>query len=173
MHTFDTIVTFPFCAGLTAAGLVLSWLVWRKGGARRGTRAAGWAVLPLAVWLVGAVSLVGRLGSAVVRFAAGFVFSPTRWAGIGLLAVAVLILLSTGGLPALRPRKARDKRKLDRSAARTDSIAPDSTAPDSTALPVGTGRAGKPSRFRKGGTAAAADDELGDVADILRRHGIK
>ncbi len=152
MHTFDTIVTFPFCAGLTAAGLVLSWLIWRKSGPRRGIRAAGWAVLPLAVWLVGAVSLVGRLGSAVVRFAGAFIFSPTRWAGIALLGVAALIFLVTGGLPALRSRKARGQRKLERSAASDRSGAAGSA--------TGAAAASQLAVPGRGGETARPDAEL-------------
>ena len=45
MHTWTTIVSLPLCAALTAVGLALSWLTWRRKGARRGIRAAAWSLL--------------------------------------------------------------------------------------------------------------------------------
>jgi hypothetical protein len=155
MPTWDSI-GFPVCVALTVAGLIASWFVWRKSGARRGTRAVAWSLLPLAIYLVGAVRLVGRIGAAVVRFAGGFVFSPKSWAGVALLAAAALILLSTGGIPLLGRRKGRSsKQELEPAAgART---------------PVAT----TPAKRAKPGKAPAADDDLGDVEEILRRHGIK
>jgi len=158
MPTWESIPWLLVCTALTAAGLVASWFVWRRSGPRRAARAVAWSLLPLAIYLVGAVLLVGRIGAAVVRFAGSFVFSPKSWAGVALLAVTALILLSTGGIPLLGRRKGSGKKELEPTAARGGAQVP--TAPAERAKP---------------GEAAqrAADDDFGDVEEILRRRGIK
>ena len=69
MNTWNSIAWFPLCVGLTGVGLVLSWFAWRRKGARRGIQAVAWSLLPLALYLTGAIELVGKIGSAVVQFA--------------------------------------------------------------------------------------------------------
>ena len=49
MNTWNNIAWFPICIGLTAAGLVLSWLTFRRRGLRRGIRGGAWSLLPLAL----------------------------------------------------------------------------------------------------------------------------
>jgi len=71
MTVWDQIAWAPICIGLTAVGLVASWLLWRRKGPARGLRAGAWSLLPLAAYLTGGIVLIGRIGSAVGRFAAG------------------------------------------------------------------------------------------------------
>jgi hypothetical protein len=171
VHTWTTIVSLPLCAALTAAGLVLSWFTWRRRGARRGIRVAAWSLLPLAIYLTGAVPMLWRVGSAIAVFAEGFVFSPKTWAGLALFAVALVVFVVSGGLPLLssakkRARKAELKREAATDGARpvasesTRAIAKPSAAP---AKPVKAGKQGK----------RGDDDGLDDdVMEILRRRGI-
>jgi len=156
VSTWDSIAWFPICVGLTGVGLVLSWLIWRKSGVRRGSRAAAWSLLPLAAYLTGAIVLIGRIGSAVVRFAGSFVFSPKSWAGVCLFGIAALAFLASGGLPMLPWGKRRKAKK-----AKNGSPA---AAPGPPTVPAVAA-----SRKRNAG---AEDDDLGDVQEILRRHGI-
>ena len=165
------------CVAITAVGLIASWRIWRKSGAGRGIRAAAWSLIPLAAYLVGAVGLLGRIVSAVVRFAGSFVFSPKSWAGVAVLGVVVVLFLASGGLPLLNWRKARERRKQAKAKARADA-ADDSrqaVAVGIRSAPVGTAPAPRTAAPAPTAAApsAAADDDMSDVQEILRRRGIK
>lgn len=157
---------FVICGGLTAAGLVASYFRWRRRGPRSAIRLAAWSLLPLAAYLTGTVTLITRISSAVTRFAGSFVFSTKTWSGVVLAGLAVAMLLASGGIPV--PGRRRGKKA---------SAVPDGTqgaagvaGPDGRAqIGAGTGKVAK--RGKRG--APAADDDLGDVEEILRRRGIQ
>ncbi|HYK70634.1 MAG TPA: cellulose synthase [Streptosporangiaceae bacterium] len=140
----------PIFVAVTVVGLVLSGLAWRRKGARSGIRGIAWSLLPAAAWLTHSLGLVGRVVSAVVRFGAGFVFSPEAWLGVILVGVSVLLFLISGGMPIVGSRRRRRKE--------VDS---------------GHGEP-RPSAARPSGRAAveSGDDDLADVRDILKKHGI-
>ena len=168
MSTWESIAWFPICLGLTVAGAALSVLIWRRSGVRRGLRGMAWSALPLALYLSGAIIMVGRIGSAVVQFASGFVFSPRTWAGLVLFGVAGLTFLGTGGLPMLRrgrARKNRDRKGKEREPELTAGSS--GTAGGAGREPVPAAKASK-----QGGVKSAVDDDLKDVEEILRKHGI-
>ena len=149
----------PVCLAVTIVGIVLSILVWRKKGARSGIRGIAWSLVPLAVYLVHALALIGRMVSAIVQFAVSFAFSPETYLGVILLAAIVVLFLASGGIPLVRSRKRRQGRG---TADRGHS---------SGSGPAGNGQAPVPA-VRKRDNAPADDDDLGDVRDILKRHGI-
>ena len=91
---------------LTLAGLVASWLAWRRRGAAAGLRGAAWSLLPLAIALIGAFDLFWRFGTAIANFAASFVFAPRVWAGVIVAGVAAALFAVSGGLRRSRGRKA-------------------------------------------------------------------
>jgi hypothetical protein len=147
MGDIDTLAWFLLCTGLTAGGLAGSWLAWRRRGVAAGLRGAAWSLLPLAAFLTGVVVLVGRIGTAVSRFVAGFVFSPAVALGLAVTALsAVLFFVSA----ALRKRE---------GAARPQAVGETSS------------RRGRLAADGRAGGDRGADD-LGDVEDILRRRGI-
>jgi hypothetical protein len=149
----------PVCLAVTIVGIVLSVLVWRKRGARSGIRGIAWSLLPLAAYLTHALGLIGRIVSAIVQFAASFVFSPETWLGVILVGVVVVLFLVSGGLPVARQFKRRAaKERADRSQSDRGG-------------PVGNGQAKVPA-VRKRAEVTADDDDLSDVHDILKRHGI-
>jgi hypothetical protein len=164
MTVWDQIAWAPICIALTAVGLGASWLIWRRKGPQHGLRAGAWSLLPLAAYLTGAIVLIGRIGSAVVRFASGFAFSPKSWAGVILFGGSALLFLATGGLPLLRWRKSRGKGKKAAAVAATGG----------PQLPAAAGQ-GRQAVAGKAKQAAAvqADDDFGDVQEILRRRGIQ
>jgi hypothetical protein len=136
---------------VTLAGLVLSAIAWRKKGARSGIRGIAWSLLPIAAWLTHSLRLLGRIVSAIVSFAGGFVFSPGAWLGVILVGASALLFLVSGGLPLFRSRK---KRKDQRGGG-------------------GGQPPGSVSATRKQpAVRPESDDDLGDVRDILKRHGI-
>jgi hypothetical protein len=162
------------CVAITAVGLVVSWRIWRKNGASRGMRAVAWSLIPLAAYLTNSVLLIGRLVSAVVRFAGSFVFSPKSWAGVAVLGVVAVLFLASGGLPLLNWRKARERRKQAKARAEDSGDAPQAVTAGTRSAPVGTAPAARTKApARTGAAASGADDDLSDVQEILRRRGIK
>ena len=146
---------------LTLAGLVASWLAWRRRGAAAGLRGAAWSLLPLAIALIGAFDLFWRFGTAIANFAASFVFAPRVWAGVIVAGVAAALFAVSGGLRRRRGRKGvAGKPTGGKPLAGSDGAG----GKPGKALTAGKGT-GKP--------PAAAGDDLGDVAEILRRRGIR
>jgi hypothetical protein len=175
MSTYDTIAWLPLCAGLTGLGLVLSFFVMRRRGMGSGLRAAAWALLPLAAYLTGAIKMFWRIGIAIGDFATGFVFSPRVWSGIALTGLTVVLFVVAGPLRR-RARQGQDQ-QAEPGPAGTRPVG--TTGGQLTTRPAGSlpgpgakAPAKAPAKARKGRSAADDDDELGDVADILRRHGI-
>jgi hypothetical protein len=159
MSVYNWVLVFPICGGLTVLGLVLSWLTARRRGLAAGLRGAAWSLLPLAAYLTGAVKMIWRIGSAIGSFAASFVFSPLVWSGIAVTGLAVVLFVVSGSVRGRRARKVK---------AEPAGPALSTSQPGGRALD-----AGKSSKPAKGKPAGAMDDDLGDVADILRKHGIK
>jgi hypothetical protein len=172
MSTYDKIAWLPLCGGLTGLGLVLSYLVMRRRGIGAGLRGAAWSLLPIAAYLTGSIQMFWKMGIAIGDFAKGFVFSPRVWSGIALAGLAVVLLVVSGPLRRRRVAPGRDKPAAASGSAAAGTLpvtrgAQLATRPDAPAPAKGPGPA-------KGRMARNDDDDddLGDVADILRRHGI-
>jgi hypothetical protein len=177
MSNYDKVAWLPLCAGLTGVGLVLSYLVMRRRGLGAGLRAAAFSLLPLAAYLTGAVKMLWKMGTAIGDFAAGFVFSTRVWSGIAVTGLAVLLFLVSG--PLRRRSVKRGSRQAAAPGVGTTGIGragaelatrPESTLPASTVPAAAKATAPAPPKTRK--NKNADDDDLGEVADILRRHGI-
>ena len=166
MSTYDKIAWLPLCAGLTGLGLVLSFLVMRRRGLGSGLRWAAWSLLPLAAYLTGAIQMFWKMGVAIGDFAKGFVFSAQVWAGIAVAGLSAVLFVVSGRLRRRRVKQGQDTRAVGATAAPGRELAP-RTAPVAT-----TATAKAPAKAPKGKSAAADDDDLGDIEDILRRHGI-
>jgi hypothetical protein len=163
LGTWLSIATGTTCLIVTIVGLILSFIAWRKKGLRSGLRGIAWSLLPIVMYLTGAIRLVGHLGSAIVQFAGSFVFSPKAWLGVILAGVAVLCFLISGGIPLLGGTRRRNKARRRRARDARDSGGPDAAAAPAS-LP--------PARQQLPGPAQS-DDDLSDVQEILRRRGIK
>jgi hypothetical protein len=156
MGTWLNIATWWACTIVTVVGLLLSFAAWYFKGARSGLRGIAWSLLPLAMYLTHAVALVGHIGSAVVRFATAFVLSPEAWAGVVLACLSIVLFLISGGIPLVhrnrRYRPPKDGHFVDVSQmGQTPPVQP----------------------ARESAAAQSNGDDLGDVQEILRRHGIK
>ena len=182
MSTYDKIAWLPLCGGLTGLGLVLSYLAMRRRGIGAGLRGVAWSLLPMAAYLTGSIEMFWKMGVAVGDFAKGFVFSPKVWAGIALAGLAVVLFVVSGPLRRRRAEQGTVEKAKDKPAAGSGSgsgsagalaparggqlaTRPDRAAPAAAKAPV-------PAKGRKARPADDDDDDLGDVADILRRHGI-
>jgi hypothetical protein len=176
VSTYDQIVSLPLCGGLTALGLVLSYFVMRRRGLGSGLRGAAWSLLPLAAYLTGSVKMFWKIGVAIADFAKGFVFSTEVWSGIAVAGLAVVLFMVSGPLRRRGPRavgtKAAGTKAAGTKAATTTAgreIAPRTA---SVATTTSARTQGVPAQARKGKNPVGDDDDLGDVEDILRRHGI-
>lgn len=154
--TYSQFEWLPLCGGLTILGLIISWVVWRRRGAAAGLRWVAISLLPLAAYLTHAVKMLWQIGSAIGSFATSFLFSPQVWSGVALTGVAIVLFVVSGTMRRGRGRKS--------AAAAADGAA----GPADRSAGAPAGKALKPAKSK----APAADDDLGDVADILRRHNI-
>lgn len=171
MSTYDKIAWLPLCAGLTGVGLVLSYLAMRRRGVRAGLRGVAWSLLPLAAYLTGSVLMFWKMGTAIGDFATGFVFSVRVWAGIAVAGVAALLFVVSGGLRRRSVKRGKGKQATRQAAGATGTL-PAATGGALATRPVPTAPAKAQAKAGKGKNADDDDDDLGDVADILRRHGI-
>jgi uncharacterized membrane protein len=166
--SFGQIPWFLLCGGLTAVGLIGSWFALRRRGVRAALRGVAWSLLPIALYLLGILQVLWRFGFAIGDFFGGLVFSPKVWIGVILAGVAVTLFVVTGGLRG-RERKRRRQDKAD------DGTSPRASEPSAlTAAVPATRASARPQAApvaakRKG---SGDDEDFGDVADILRRHGI-
>jgi membrane protein implicated in regulation of membrane protease activity len=178
MSTYDKIAWLPLCGGLTGVGLVLSYLAMRRRGIGSGLRGAAWSLLPVAAYLTGAIEMFWKMGVAIGDFATGFVFSPKVWSGIAVAGFSALLFVASGPLRRRRVRRGKDPRATETAAGPAGTLSAatagnqlatrlDPKAPRAAAVP-----AKAPVKARKSKGADDDDDDLGDVADILRRHGI-
>jgi hypothetical protein len=170
MSTYDKIAWLPLCGGLTGLGLVISYLVMRRRGLGSGLRGAAISLLPLAAYLTGAIEMFWKMGAAVGDFAKGFVFSVQVWSGIAVTGVAALLFFVSGPLRRRSVKRSKGQQAVTPGAA--GSKTPAVTGGGQLATRPSAVRATAPVRARRGKNAADDDDDLGDVEDILRRHGI-
>ncbi|GAA0444561.1 hypothetical protein Acor_61380 [Acrocarpospora corrugata] len=163
--TFDQIAWLPLCAGLTAAGVALAYLAFRRRGVSAGLRATAWALLPLAAYLTGALKTIWNIGAALVSFATGLVFSPAVWSGVGLAGISVLLFFVSGGM---RGRTLARFRAMGRKAS-----------PEAPTRPLPTAKNGKKDKpeapkpvERATAKPAKPTEDFSDIEDILKKHGI-
>jgi hypothetical protein len=154
MSTYSSIQWLPLAGGLTLLGLIASWLAWRRRGLAAGLRGVAWSLLPIAAYLTGAIKMLWQMGVAISGFASSFIFSPRVWSGVIVAGASAALFFVSAGLR----RRGRAKKAAADDPGRPGVQPPG--APASKAL--------KPAKSK----APAADDDLGDVADILRRHNI-
>jgi hypothetical protein len=172
MSTYDKIAWLPLCAGLTGLGLVLSYFVMRRRGLGSGLRVAALSLLPLAAYLTGSIEMFWKMGVAVGDFAKGFVFSPRVWAGIALAGVAVVLFMVAGPMRR-KVKQGQDKQAVGSSpASRRGGTGGQLATRPGPALAGGATVPAQPPAKAPKGKKADDDDDLGDIEDILRRHGI-
>jgi hypothetical protein len=184
---YSSIFWLPLCAVLTGIGLVASYYAGQRRGYRAMARGAAWSLIPLAAYLTGSIQMFWKIGDAIGNFAAGFVFSPVKWAGIGVAAGAVALFLATGGRQRRKAarlkaaERAEQKKSAQAAAAPSGAIAPGeqpTSALPAVAIPAATrpvpARTGPTAPAKRAGKTSGApvDDDMKDIEDILRKRGI-
>jgi hypothetical protein len=175
MSTYDKIAWLPICGGVTGLGLVLSYLVMRRRGVGSGLRGAAWSVLPMAAYLTGAIEMFWKMGVAVGDFAKGFVFSPKVWSGIALAGFAFVLFVVSGTVRGRRQVKQGKSAAPAGSGPSAGALGAAGTRGSAAGLPaVPEPSAARLPQRRKAASAGhdAADDDLSDVEEILKRRGI-
>ncbi len=163
--TYSQIAWLPLAGGLTLLGLIASWFAWRRRGVAAGLRGAAWSLLPLAAYLIGAIQLLWRFGTAIGNFASSFVFSPRVWSGVIVAGVAIALFVVSGIL-----RRGRAGKRSG-AAAQPRPLA---TRADGGGGAATTGSDGKPAKLTGGKRQPpAADEDMSEVEAILRRRGIR
>lgn len=155
MRSEYALTTLPWVAVLSALALFFAWRAYRRHEYATCAVRVGWATLVWAVWLVGLMQLVVRVGGAVADWASGFVFRPTVWLGV-VVGVIGLLFIMTGS--ALRRRG---------GAGRSD----DAREPE---RPIEADRTAKPvEKSKPSGDGSAGGDDMADIEAILKKHGIE
>jgi hypothetical protein len=156
--TYSQIAWLPLTGGLALLGFIGSWFAWRRRGIAAGLRGVAWSLLPLAAYLIGAIELLWRFGTAIADFATSFVWSPKVWAGLVVAGVSLGLFVVSGRLRGRRRGRKETEAQAQPGAlpARTSP-----TASQPAKLPAGKRKAGAP-----------MDDDMKDIEQILRKHGI-
>jgi len=163
--SFSQIPWFFLTGGLTAVGLIGSWFALRRRGVKAALRGVAWSLLPIAAYLVGVLQVLWRFGVAIGDFFGGLVFSPKVWLGVILAGVSLALFVVTGGLRG-RARRRRARAERDGEATKALAAAPPAAASAAATRPA----ASKAPARRKG--SAPDEEDFGEVAAILKRHGI-
>jgi hypothetical protein len=183
--SYGSIEWLPLTLGLTIVGVLLSYLTYRRRGLRPAMMVIAWSLLPIAAYLTGATEMFWKIGAAIGKFGTDFVFSPEKWAGIGVTGLAVALFLAAGGRTRRRAsREARKAAKADRGKGEAEgtstppALGKARTKPGTQVLP--TERQRVPAERATAATPAKGsrksalpdDDDLKDIEDILRKRGI-
>jgi hypothetical protein len=183
--SYSSIAWLPLAAGLTILGLVLSYLTYRRRGLRPALMGTAWSLLPIAAYLTGAIEMLWKVGVAIGQFGTGFVFSPAKWAGIGVTGLAIALFLAAGGRKRRQlSREARKAARGDRKAEAEGSSAAPAVGRARTTrgtqmlpaerdrVPVDRAAASSPAKGSRKAAALTDDDDMKDIEDILRKRGI-
>ncbi|HZB30479.1 MAG TPA: hypothetical protein VE465_09965 [Streptosporangiaceae bacterium] len=143
----DDVLLFAISLGVTVIGLLGSWGAYRRRGAASGMRGVAWSLVPMGAYLTG-----------TTEFFAELALSPSKWAGVVVVGLAVVLYMVSGVM-------------LRRGAGQGGTGA--ARAPESPK--AAKGRSGRPAKgaVEQGKPEASGlGDDLGDIQDILKRRGI-
>jgi len=142
------------CSAIAAAGLGIAAVTAYRKRFLRATRIAAYSLVPLGLVMTG-----------VVQWLADTAFSPTAWAGFGVLGMAWLLFMTTRAVER-RTGGTRKERKEAARAGKREAVAPAASAPS---LGPATRTPARPQP--KSRTAEPAED-FSDIEAILKKHGI-
>ncbi|MEU2895514.1 hypothetical protein ACWC4E_34205 [Streptomyces sp. NPDC001273] len=142
------------CSAVSAAGLGIAVVTAYRKRFLAAARIAAYSLVPVALVMTG-----------LVQWLADTAFSPTAWAGFGLLGLSWVLFVTTRTVERRRGGTRRE-RKAARAAEASGAVAPGASAP---ALGQGARPAAKPA---KQAPASRGDEDFSDIEAILKKHGI-
>ncbi|GAX52966.1 hypothetical protein [Streptomyces olivochromogenes] len=142
------------CSAVSAAGLGIAAVTAYRKRFLSAARIAAYSLVP-----------VGLVMTGVVGWLADTAFSPTAWAGFGVLGVAWLLFMTTRAVER-RSGGTRKERKAAARAAQREAVAPAASAPS---LSQGSRPAARPATRPR---ATGSDDDFSDIEAILKKRGI-
>ncbi|MET9082399.1 hypothetical protein ABZX77_10945 [Streptomyces sp. NPDC004237] len=142
------------CSAVSAAGLGIAVVTAYRKRYLAAARIAAYSLVP-----------VGLVMTGVVGWLADTAFSPTAWAGFGVLGAAWALFSVTRAVERRRGGT-RAERKAAARGAQRDAVAPTASAPS---LSPATRPAAKPAATPRSGTSG---DDFSDIEAILKKHGI-
>ncbi|MEU2309510.1 MULTISPECIES: hypothetical protein [Streptomyces] len=137
------------CSAVSAAGLGIAVVTAYRRRFLSAARIAAYSLVP-----------VGLVMTGVVGWLADTAFSPTAWAGFGVLGAAWLLFTGTRAVERRRTG-APGKERRAAPEARPGAVAPTSSAP----AVRGDQRPAAP-------RSSSAGDDFSDIEAILKKHGI-
>ncbi|KPI28053.1 hypothetical protein OK074_6861 [Actinobacteria bacterium OK074] len=142
------------CSAVSAAGLGIAVVTAYRKRFLSAARIAAYSLVP-----------VGLVMTGVVGWAADTAFSPSAWAGFGVLGAAWALFSATRAVERRRGGTRKERRAAAASAQR-EAVAPTASAPS---LGQGSRPAAQPKTAPR---SAGAADDFSDIEAILKKHGI-
>ncbi|MFF3494059.1 hypothetical protein ACFYWS_22195 [Streptomyces sp. NPDC002795] len=137
------------CSAVAVAGLGIAGVLAFRKRFLKAARTAAYALVPLGLVMTGAVEWIVDTA-----------FSPTAWAGFGVLGVAWLMFMGT---------RAVERRRSGGTGKKREAVAPAASAPS-----LGESRPVTPAVQPKQSKQAKAEpaEDFSDIEAILKKHGI-
>jgi hypothetical protein len=140
------------CSAVSAAGLGIAAVTAYRKRFLAAVRIAAYSLVPIGLVLTG-----------VVEWLADTAFSPTAWAGFGVLGLAWVLFTTTRVVERRRGGTRKERRAAARAADRPDAVAPAASAPS-------LGQSARPAA--RPTAAPRGEDDFSDIEAILKKHGI-
>ncbi|MGW2017306.1 hypothetical protein [Streptomyces sp. NPDC001927] len=134
-------------SAVSVAGLGIAAITAYRKRFLAATRIAAYALVPIGLVMTGAV-----------EWAFDTAFSPTAWAGFGVLGAAWALFMTS---------RAIERRRAGRKQAERGEV-PGAVAPAASAPSLGAGQRGATPKPQ----AKTAGDDFSDIEAILKKHGI-
>ena len=150
-------ITETVCSAVSVAGLGIAGVTAYRKRFLAAARIAAYALVP-----------VGLVMTGVVGWVADTAFSPSAWAGFGVLGGAWLLFVTTRAVE--RRRSGSRKEHGEISAAQREAVAPATSVPS---LGQGRGKTSRPAAQPAAKPRSdGAGDDFSDIEAILKKHGI-
>ncbi|MPY60516.1 hypothetical protein [Streptomyces spongiae] len=146
------------CAAVSAAGLGIAAITAYRKRFLRAARIAAYSLVP-----------IGLVMTGVVEWLADSAFSPTAWAGFGVLGAAWLLFATTRAVERRGGGGGTRKERKAAQAAQREAIAPAASAPS---LGQGSRPAARPTTTPRAAGSTDPGDDFSDIEAILKKHGI-
>ncbi|MER6538944.1 hypothetical protein ABT215_35160 [Streptomyces sp900105755] len=145
------------CSAVSAAGLGIAVVTAYRKRYLAAARTAAYSLVP-----------IGLVMTGVVGWIADTAFSPTAWAGFGVLGAAWALFATTRAVEHRRAgtRGTRAERKAAARSTERDAVAPAASAPS---LSPATRAESRPAAAPRG---TGSGDDFSDIEAILKKHGI-